>query len=212
MKKLLFVLWCVCLTGVTGFSTVWAQGDMRTIQFSGVVVDGEKSFAVPGVHVFIPRAGVGVVSNSMGYFSMPTMVGDTVVISAVGYKRHTMVIPFREDLGFSVMIDLKEDVTMLPVIEIFPYPSPEVFKEAFLALQLPNDSYENMAENLNQQAINKLAMNMAMDGSGNHRYFMQQQVGAGANRFFTPSFSFLNPFAWAQFIKSVKRGDLKRKD
>jgi hypothetical protein len=44
------------------------------------------------------------------------------------------------------------------------------------------------------------------------RNFSNQQQYYNANRNFAPTLQLLNPFAWAQFIKQVKRGDLKKKD
>ncbi|MEN7547487.1 carboxypeptidase-like regulatory domain-containing protein [Rapidithrix thailandica] len=189
-----------------------AQGEKSTIQFSGIVVDGDNSYGVPGVHVYIKRAGLGTVTNGVGFFSLPTLSGDTVTISAVGYKKQNIIIPERKDAGFTVLIDLQTDTTYLPVVEVFPYASPEIFKEAFLALDIRDERYENMEKNLNQQTLNEMARSLPMDGSLNHRYFMYNQIDRGANRFFAPSFSILNPFAWAEFIKSVKRGDLKKKN
>lgn len=192
---------------------VKAQGDPEVIQMSGIIVDGDSSYGVPGVHVWIPSAGVGTVSNQVGLFALPTMVGDTVIFSAVGYKKQKFIVPQKKDKGFTVLIDLQTDTTFLPVVEVFPYPTEELFKEAFLALELPVDKRkENMEKNLNQQALNRMAASLPMDGGSNHRYYMNQQSNAISNQFFSPSFSILNPFAWAEFIKSVKRGDLKKKD
>ncbi len=192
---------------------VKAQGDPEVIQMSGIIVDGDSSYGVPGVHVWIPSAGVGTVSNQVGLFALPTMVGDTVIFSAVGYKKQKFIVPQKKDKGFTVLIDLQTDTTFLPVVEVFPYPTEELFKEAFLALELPVDKRkENMEKNLNQQALNRMAASLPMGGGSNHRYYMNQQSNAISNQFFSPSFSILNPFAWAEFIKSVKRGDLKKKD
>lgn len=196
----------------TGHKT-FAQGDPAVMQMSGIIVDGDSSFGVPGVHVYIPSAGMGTVSNQVGLFALPTMAGDTVIFSAVGYKKQRFIVPNKNDKGFTVLIDLKTDTTFLPIVEVFPYPTEELFKEAFLALEIPKDQRrENMERNLNQQALNRMAAALPMDGGSNHRFYMNQQANSISNQFFAPSFSLLNPFAWAQFIKSVKRGDLKKKD
>jgi hypothetical protein len=49
----------------------------------------------------------------------------------------------------------------------------------------------------------------------NFRYTLDQQLfgrESAANRGFATTFPFLNPFAWDRFIKSVKNGDLKKKE
>jgi hypothetical protein len=40
---------------------------------------------------------------------------------------------------------------------------------------------------------------------------MNTSINTMANRNFATTLPLLNPFAWAQFIQSIKRGDLKKK-
>jgi hypothetical protein len=192
---------------------VHAQGEKKVIQFSGIVVQGDSAYGVPGVHVYVPRAGRGTVTDAVGYFSMPTLVGDTVVFSAVGFEKKKMVIPRREDNGFSVMVDLKTSTTYLPEVEILPYPTEELFKEAFVALQLPDQQkYDNMERNLGHESITRMSAAMPMDGNMNFRYNMNYNANRLATVNSATTIPLLNPFAWAQLIKSIKRGDFKRKD
>lgn len=214
MKIYIQILKCCLIIFLFGFSSfsAFGQGEDRQIYLSGLVVAGDSSYGVPGVHLYIKNAGVGTATNNLGYFAMPTEVGDTIIISAIGYKNQRLIIPRRQDQGFSVLIDLKTDTTFLPVIEIFPYPTEEIFVEAFLALELPeNHLYEKMEANLNKNKITSMAMSLPMTGSESYRSFVNKQTYQQANQHFAPSYSILNPFAWAEFIKSVKRGDLKKK-
>ena len=200
------------LTGVLIAEQAQAQGERKVVTFSGIIVDGDSSYGVRGVHVYVPRAGRGTVTDQFGYFSMPTLVGDTVIISAVGYKTHKMVIPRRDDNAFSVMINLNIETTYLPEVEILPFPTEELFKEAFVALKLPDqEKYDNMERNLSQERLVRMSTAMPMDGSLNYRNYMNTSINTMANRNFATTLPLLNPFAWAQFIQSIKRGDLKRK-
>lgn len=208
----LYILLFIIAFSLVGMARVQAQGERTTIQLSGLVIDGDSTYGIPGVHVYIPRAGLGTTTNRAGFFTIPALSGDTVIISAVSYKPQKLIVPQRNDLGMSVLIDLKTDTTFLPVVEVFPYPTAEQFKEAFLAVQLPEDDYQTLAKNLDPEMMTRMAMSMPMSAASNYRYQMNQQVNQMSNRFFSPTFSFLNPFAWAQFVKSVKDGDLKKKD
>jgi len=61
----------------------------------------------------------------------------------------------------------------------------------------------------------RMAATMPMGAVGNFQNFVNQQFlgrESIANRGFTPTFAFTNPFAWANFIRSVKRGDYKSKE
>jgi len=190
---------------------VKAQGKPRIVQFSGLIVTGDSSYGIPGVHIFIPKSGRGTTSNYVGYFSMATLEGDSVVIKAVGYKDKGFVIPTGvKDDKWSVIVYLTEDVMALPEVEIFPWPTERIFKEAFLSLKLPEQDMSNMNRNLNEQVMRRMMYNAEPDGAMNHNYYMTQQIYKQENRFSAPTLSLLNPFAWQKFIQSAKKGELKQ--
>lgn len=187
-----------------------AQDQRRVIQFSGVVVEEDSTMGVPGVHVYVPKAGRGASANQYGYFSFPLLEGDSVVFSAVGYEKQWIIIPQLERDQYTVIIPLKQDVTYLQELQVSPYPSEEMFKEAFLAMQLPNqENIRNMDANLEQSMMLQRFRNMPMDGSMNHRYFTQMQSQYLHDAYGPRPNQLFNPFAWAEFFKSLKRGDLK---
>jgi len=189
-----------------------AQEDKQIIQFSGVVIAEDSTTAIPGVHVYVPKFGRGTTTNGLGYFSMPTLAGDSVVISAVGFRRKSLLIPdYVEDQSFTVILALQEDTTFLDEVQIFPYPTEELFKEAVLAMQLPDqEQYDNLRDKLDPATMAAMARQIPNDGSMNHKYFMRMQNQQWNDRFGLRSNNLLNPFAWAEFIKSIKRGDFKK--
>lgn len=197
---------------LSSLNTTLAQGQLEPIFVSGVIVDGKTSDPLPGVHLYIPKAGRGTATNLEGFFVLPTLPGDSIIISSVGYKKQYYKIPEDKSESFSVVIELLEDTTSLPIIEVFPYPTEELFKEAFLALELPEEEkIENLRRNLDQQIMTRMAINMPMDGKMNYRYQMNRDANILHNQTTIPTLQLLNPFAWARFIQSVKRGDFKRK-
>ncbi len=201
--------------GLWSARTATAQTEpvRRTIlQFSGLVVSGEESYGVQGVHLYVPKSGRGTYSNPYGYFSMALAAGDSVVISAVGYKRQYYLLPTDEQ-GVSVVIYLEEDTLLLPTVELLPFGTEKEFKEAFLALELPEErELANARRNLDEAILSRMFEEMGMSASANHANFMMQQHVRTEARYFQPTIRLLDPFAWARFIESVKRGDLKRKD
>jgi len=199
---------CLFLIHLEGFS----QGEKRIVQFSGIIIGEDSTTGVPGVHIYVPKAGRGTTSNLYGYFSMPVLVSDSVVISAVGFRRQNFIIPGDQGEHFTVIIELLEDTTYLPEIEIFPYPTEELFKEAVLALNLSINEYQNNPY-LGDEVLAEMLRNMPMDASTNYKVYMQQQFYQVHNRYSyqDPLMAITNPFAWAQFIQSIKRGDLKKK-
>lgn len=208
----IFALLLGCLFVGLASPQVQAQGKIDVVQLSGLVLGEDSTSALPGVNVYVPAAGRGTSTNQYGYFSMPVLPGDSVLFSTVGYKRQYYVVPNEQYENLTVIVELPTDTTYLPAITVFPFPTEKVFKDAVLALNLPdNDQYDNMRGNLGEDLLARMFEAMPMDGSMNHRYFMNQQFdrlqyGSGPR----PN-PLLNPFAWGEFIKSIKRGDFKRK-
>lgn len=186
---------------------VIAQDEERdVIQFSGIVTDQDTVSGVPGVHVYVPKGGRGISTNYYGYFNFPVLEGDSVVISSVGYQKTSLIIPKIDDDSYTVIIPLTEDTTYLPELEITPFPTEEMFKEAVLAYRMPNQGdLDNMVRNVDPMTLMEMARLTPMDGSLNHRYFMNQQavyLHDGYGPRYNP---LLNPFAWAELFKSLKR-------
>jgi hypothetical protein len=97
-------------------------------------------------------------------------------------------------------------------VEILPFPTEEDFKKAFLALRLPETDMNRMRRNLDANVLARMQYNLGLDGRMNHMYFVNQQSFSTVNQNFVPNTTqIINPFAWGQFIKSVKKGELKRR-
>jgi len=183
------------------------------VQFSGVVLGNDSINGLPGVHIYVPKAGRGTTSNPYGYFSVPLLKGDSVIVSAIGFEKLSMIVPGDQGNSVSVIIELAEDTTYLQEIEIFPYPTEELFKEAILALELPYaEDLNNLDAVIGQDVLDRAYYQLEPSASANHRYFTEQQFRYAQTRFQIPGISLLDPIAWSKFIQSIKRGDLKNKN
>lgn len=200
-RLLLFVT--VILFGTYGYS----QSGQKVFQLTGVVFGKDSTQVVPGVHVYVPKAGRGTTTNPYGFFSLPVVKGDSVVFSAVGFEKASYVVPDHDkESSIQLIVTLQEDVTYLDELEVFPYPSEEVFKAAVLAVELPNQrDYDNLQRFLSSAVMREAYWNLSASANMNHRFFMQQQQNAIAYRFQPPSNPLLNPFAWRDFIQSLKK-------
>lgn len=112
-----------------------------------------------------------------------------------------------------MIVTLKQDTTYLPEIDIFPYPTEELLKEAILAMKLPNQTERDaIGANLDPKVLEQMYKSIPMDAAMNYRFYMNQRVQY-INDGYGPRYNpLLNPFAWAEFFKSLKRGDLKNKN
>lgn len=185
--------------------------------FTGIVTAGKTSEPLPGAYVYIPKAGRGVLSNSIGYFALPVMPGDSIIFSYVGFTKQYHIVPRRlPETSYSAVIAMQEDVTVLKEVKVYPYATEELFKQALVNMELP-DAKERAAleRNLSPESMQRLAALTPMSAAANYRYFQNQQWfgrDAIANRGSMTMLPFLNPSSWMQFIRSVKNGDFKSKE
>jgi hypothetical protein len=208
----LFVVVLLALaTIVLNYSPLQAQSKRKVIQLSGIILGEDSVSGVPGVHIFVPKAGRGTTSNSLGYFSMPTLVGDSVVFSAVGFERQYYIVPDRGDKDqLTLVIELEHDITYLEPVDILPFPTEELFKEAVLALNIPIDEGQLKNQHMSAEILAYMLANTPMDASMNYRNYMSNQQYFQMDRYGPRPNPFLNPFNWANFYRTLKRGDYKK--
>ena len=195
--------------------TAFSQGQDKTVLFQGRVVASSNAEFLPLAYIFNPQAGRGALSDNFGQVDMYVFPGDSLVISYVGYKKKYYIVPRDTELVHQVIIPMDEMTTMLRDVKVFPHSSEEEFKQAFLALELRDaQQRENARNNLEQSKLNVFAMQAGMGASSNFRNFSDMMISSQANKSFfnSPMLALTNPFAWISFIKSVKNGDLNRKD
>lgn len=184
----------------------------KVIQFSGLVVTGEQSVGVPFASVFVPKTSRGAYTNEFGFFSFPLLIGDTCMVKSQGFRTQRYVIPDDGRQSISVVLYLQADTTLLPEVEILPFPTEEDFKRAFLALRLPETDMNRMRQNLNPRMLARMRFNLGMDAGLNHLYFSRQTTDNLVNQNFLPGNTQLfNPFAWGQFLNSVKAEKEKKR-
>lgn len=188
-----------------------SEAQRKVIQFSGLVVTGSQSVGVPYASIYVPRTSRGTYSNEFGFFSFPLLIGDTCMVKSQGFRPQKYIIPDDGRESISVVLYLQSDTTLLPEVEILPFPTEEDFKRAFLALRLPETDMNRMRQNLNPRMLERMRFNLGMDGGLNHLYFTRQQAENLVNQNFIPGTTqILNPFAWGKFLESVK-SDRERK-
>ncbi|WP_188461012.1 carboxypeptidase-like regulatory domain-containing protein [Marivirga lumbricoides] len=207
MKHLIATFFLLSLPFL-GWSQNSDESAKEVIQFTGVVLD-QDSIGVPGVHIYTPIYGRGTSTNSYGFFSMPALEGDSLIISAVGFKKSRYIIPAIDGQTLKVIFRLEPDTTVLNEVQVYNLPpTADAFKKAILAMQLPSQ-YDNINRNLDPAVLKEMYMTLPADGSMNHRWFVQQQAFYEQRRNSVPVNPLLNPMAWVELFKSIKRGDFK---
>lgn len=198
-----FIFFLALILGIPSTDS-FAQSKKRVIQLSGIILSEDSVSGLPGVHIYVPKAGRGTTSNRTGYFSMPVLEGDSVVISSVGYNRRHYMVPKSINEYLTIIVEMVPDVTYLQEVEIMPFPTEEVFKEAVLALNIPMDNGVDPRA-MNAELLALMLRTTPMDGAANYRYYMDQYTGSVNDRFQPRTNPFLNPFNWARFFRDLKR-------
>lgn len=189
---------------------IFAQGDRLTLRLSGTVVDTDTRKPMLYAHVILPSAGVGTTTDEDGKFSMIVMPGDSLVFSFVSHRTIYYKVPADKVEDYTVYVGMSEQTQMLNPVEVFPYPTERDFKEAFLSRELESKELKEIKKRLSPETIEKLAMRTQADGGTAAQYNMRAQQDQINNQYMFPTLQLLNPFAWSQFIKSVKNGDLSK--
>ncbi|MDN3205839.1 carboxypeptidase-like regulatory domain-containing protein [Algoriphagus sp. C2-7] len=193
-------------------ATAQDQGEKKVIQLSGIILNADSTDAVAGVNIYVPKKGRGTSSGRFGYFSMPVLEGDSVVFSFIGLKRQTFKVPENvEEDRVSLILTMEVDEIALAEIEVMPYPTEEEFKQAVIAMNVVDPMSISRA-NMSPEMLLRWAESMPASGNENFRYFQQGQMLQNQDLYGPRPLRILDPFAWSQFIRSIKRGDLKRRD
>lgn len=183
------------------------------IQFSGVVVSGDSLKPLPFVSIMVKHTRRGTVSDYYGYFSFVAQSLDTIEFNAIGFRKATFIIPDTlAENRYSLIQMLHNDTIFLKETIIYPWPTREQFKQAFMSLNVPDDKMEIARKNLARAEMKDRYETIPMDGSLNHKYYTQQYNSRIYYAGQLPPNNLLNPIAWAQFIKAWQNGDFKRKD
>jgi|TARA_B110000046_G_C13026217_1_gene414308 hypothetical protein len=191
----------------------WAQNanDKNLVQFSGVIVSAQGLKPVSFTSIMIKNSHRGTICDYYGYFSLVAEVNDTIQFRSLGFRTAEYLIPDTlETNRYSMIQMLYEDTIELPEAMIFPWPTKDQFKKAFLETQIPDDDLVRAQKNLDPKTMATLSSSLPMGSGGNYTYQMQQYqtkiYNAGMARNTT---NLLNPIAWAKFIQAWQNGDFK---
>ena len=189
-----------------------AQDSARVVQFSGYVVTPDSLVGIPFVNIRVKGKNRGSYSNADGYFSFAAAGGDTVMFSCFGFEDDRYIIPSALNSNkYSIVKLMTEDYAYLDSVIIYPWPTREMFRAAFLDLELAESDVDRFLRNMEREYLQEMAEALPMDAQENADRYLR----AEAQKYYwagqAPPQNIFNVFAWAQFIEAWKRGDFKRR-
>jgi len=211
-----FVPFFLALLFVCSFVFTKAQDKKpeHLLQLSGkvVVLEIDSLKGLPFASVLIRNKKTGAVTDGKGFFTLVASPGDVVEFVSIGYKDAQYIVPDTlKATHYSIVQVMKRDTISLNEVTVYAWPTKEEFKAAFLKLNVPNDDLNRAQKNMAADQMRELVKGISMDGADNFRYSMEQRYQRLSYIGQYPPNQLLNPFAWAQFIKALKAGKLKRK-
>ena len=188
------------------------EENSNLVQFSGVTITSDSLTAVPYTKVTIRNTNRGTTTDVLGYFSFVAHKNDTIQFNALGFKPASFIIPDTITKSRYSLIQLMTgDTLTLPAAYIFPWPTLEDFKRAFVNTKVPDDDLERARKNLDSDQIMLRVRDYPMDASMNYNNYIENQTSKLYYFGQQQPFNIFNPFAWAKFIKAWKDGEFKRK-
>jgi hypothetical protein len=185
----------------------------RVIQFSGLVITGDSLKPVPFTNIWVRNTRRGTITDYQGFFSIAVREKDTLRFSAVGYKDINYIIPDTLTSNrYSAIQLMTKDTIYLPETVIYPWPTREQFRYAFLNTEIPDDDNDRALRNLERAEMRERMENMPLDGYSNFRYMNQQHAQRLYYAGQQPPMRIFDPFAWGQFIKAWREGRFKKND
>lgn len=187
-----------------------AQDEPKVIQFSGYVMTSDSLQGLPFVHIINLETGMGITSKADGFFSIVGREGDRIRFSSVGYNADVYTIPENlEGYKYSIIKLLTKDTVYIPETVIYPWPTIQEFKVAFLNLDLSDEDFVN-AFAMDPERMAQLALETSLDGKETSSMYLRAEAQKYYYNGQAQPIMLTNPFAWAQFIKAWQNGQFKR--
>lgn len=182
------------------------------VQLYGVVMTADSLQAVPAVSIMVQGQNRGTLSNDQGVFSIVVLKGDVIQFSSIGFKPKTVVVPKNiPGNQYSIIQLMVTDTVYLAATIIKQRPTREQFERDFLNTKVPDDELEIARKNNNAAKREYIAANLPRDGREAVSQYLNNEATKLSYSGQIPPQNIFNPFAWAEFIKSWKRGDFKNK-
>jgi hypothetical protein len=189
-------------------STAQTITQEKFVQVDGIVYDKQNN-TLPNITIVSWKLRKGSTSKTSGIYSIISVPGDTIIFSAIGLKRTTIMIPDSiSDYRFFADVYMDYDTISINDVLVLPWRTYAEFKRAVVEADVNSYEVDNMNENL--LLIHKqIASDIGISPEAAYRQVVKQMTDASYTRNQYPSNNLLNPFAWAKFMQGLKEGLLR---
>jgi hypothetical protein len=213
MRALVFIIFLLVFVDPSFAQKVPEKLDKNSyIQFSGVVLDQDSLTPIPFVSILVKGTRRGAVSDYYGFFSMVISPGDELEFYSVIHKKRSYKVAdtLTQKYYYAIQV-LTKDTIQLDEVEVYPWPSREEFRRAFLSLNLNETDAERADRNLTREELSHLERTQGTSASESYKYAMQAYYTKVYTTGQQPEFTIMNPVKWAEFIEAWRSGKLSNK-
>lgn len=158
----------------------------HVVQLSGLITLEDSLADASGIAVYVPHTSRGTYTNAAGFFSLPVLPGDSVVVAAMGYERQYILIPKNfNSQRYSTTIRLKQGSIALPTVDVIPWATERDLRMAVARLKLPKEANTEVDMATVQKKIQRT--HYPMDAGANQKHGLQQQNRQMQGRYMAPS-------------------------
>jgi len=108
--------------------------------YKGRVINLVDSKPLANVHIVNLDKAIGTVTNKEGKFKINAEASDSIHISIIGFKTKRIPASKLSLTEEFTIVELVEDFFQIDEINIYNVPTPEEFPDAFMELELPDNS------------------------------------------------------------------------
>lgn len=117
------------------------------INITGRISDQKTYEPVPYVHIINKSQKSGAASDINGAFNIEAQVGDTIVFSAIGYSKQSIIIT-KDVAGASLDIKLSDESMELKTVNVFAYRDLSSLKRAIVEMAIPLEEKDELVIDL----------------------------------------------------------------
>jgi hypothetical protein len=175
----------------------------NTILLTGMVLDANSREPLPYVSVQVTNTLYGTATGVNGQFSIFINPGDTVQFSFVGYADANFIMPLAINSRTYSLIQLMRQKSMiLEEVVVFPWPSVDNFKQAFLDVE-PSPAMEDLIREVQKSTLKEVREHQLSEYEADQqRYQRLYEI----HQIFPPN-NFLNPVRWNRFLQEVTKDE-----
>ena len=169
------------------------------IRFTGVVLDRDEFEGIYGTTILNQTRGKGAVTDSLGFFTIEALPGDTLLFSDVRYVSSTFVVPeVLDQSDYGIIQLLVSSAQVLDEVVVYSFPDEKTFKQAFMDLETTEPDTSAKVRRVKRDLMKTIRKAYESD-----KYYYEMWADRRIYELTgqIPPNHFLDPIRWTNFLR-----------